>query len=230
MILHKSIFITGTGTDVGKTYIAAGICFQLASRLLDKKLSYIKPIATGVDTLNEDFEFIKKELASLNNFHCSSILEYIEPASPYISALAENKVIDYSQILKETNSLISQNDLSVIEGAGGLMVPITENKMMIDLMSDLKLPVIVVAHFDLGTVNHTLLTLDKLQEKDIPILGVVLNQPNQGDRELFSCAVKSNAHEIERVSGLEVLGQMEYDEDFESNNFKCIAEKILEQC
>ncbi len=153
-----SVFITGTGTDVGKTTISAWLC-------LHTNATYWKPIQTGscIDTA------VIKQLTNSQTLKESYRLH--APLSPHAAAEAEGIVIEMKQLLEPTlNSLI-------IEGSGGILSPINRDLTMLDLIKALNIPVLVVAVSTLGTINHTCLTLEVLRLHHIPILGVIMNGP-----------------------------------------------------
>ncbi|GHM58205.1 MAG: hypothetical protein sL5_03930 [Candidatus Mesenet longicola] len=156
------IFITGTDTNVGKTLISSWICLHTG-------YSYFKPIQTGAD---KDSDVVSK-LANSNIYEESYI--YKSPLSPHLAASLENDSIDISRI-----NLPKERNL-IVEGAGGILVPINETTFMVDLIKKLNIPVILVARSTLGTINHTLLSLEALRARSVSILGVILNGPHNQD-------------------------------------------------
>ncbi|XGA08047.1 MAG: dethiobiotin synthase [Wolbachia endosymbiont of Xenopsylla cheopis] len=154
------IFITGTDTNVGKTLISSWICLHTG-------YSYFKPIQTGAD---KDSDVV---IANSNIYEESYI--YKSPLSPHLAASLENDSIDISRI-----NLPKERNL-IVEGAGGILVPINETTFMIDLIKKLNIPVILVARSTLGTINHTLLSLEALRARSVSILGVILNGPHNQD-------------------------------------------------
>lgn len=154
----KKYFITGTDTNIGKTYISKIICENF-------NFSYYKPIQTGFEE-GKDVDFVKK------NSNIKVYEDYIFklPASPYIAK--GNEFIDKNLILKRVKNI---NENLIIEGAGGLMVPIEESYTMLNLIKDLNISVILVAKNQLGEVNKTLLTIKVLDLYKIKIQFVVLN-------------------------------------------------------
>ncbi len=152
------LFITGTGTNIGKTLICSWL-------LAHTNYSYFKPIQTG-NTGGTDSETI----ASLPKAKIyPEIYSFKLPVSPHLAALEENSYIDLAKITLPNNS-----DL-IIEGAGGLLVPINDKYFIIDLIKHLNVPVILVASSELGTINHTLLSIAALRDRNIDILGVILS-------------------------------------------------------
>ena len=172
-----NIFITGTDTDVGKTIVSGWICMHSNAK-------YWKPIQTG----DESDSKIIQDLSPL-----SEILreKYVlnAPLSPYDSAILENKKINSDNFLKNVP------DKTVIEGAGGILVPISKNFYMADLIKLTNSKVIIVAKSKLGFLNHIFLTVNELKSRNIEILGIVINWD-----------VENNLIEtIEKFSGIRVL-------------------------
>lgn len=157
-------FITGTDTNVGKTVISSWLCLHL-------KATYFKPIQTGLSE-GSDSAFVS---ACANVPIHPEVFAYQAPVSPHLAARLENRPINLDKIkLPEAPRLI-------LEGAGGVFVPLNEKALMVDLIEQLQLPVLLVSRTTLGTLNHTLLSLYALQERKIAIAGVILNGPPQND-------------------------------------------------
>lgn len=180
----RGVFITGTDTDVGKTLVSAWLAHNW-------KADYWKPIQTGLVEGTDSITVAR--LAPLVTIHPPAI-ELQAPLSPHEAAQREKTRIDLSAITLP----ITERAL-VVEGAGGVMVPINELALMVDLMARLNLPVLVVARSGLGTINHTLMTLEILRRRHIPILGVVMN----GQRNL------ANRQAIEHYGGVPVLAEIQ---------------------
>ncbi len=152
------IFVTGTDTDVGKTTISSWLCLHTG-------YSYFKPIQTG-SILGTDSHQISN-LTNANVYKENFV--YKRPLSPHLAASLENDSINIDRIsLPKTHNLI-------IEGAGGVLVPINKTTLMVDLIKKFATPTILVARTTLGTINHTLLSLEALHARNVPILGVILN-------------------------------------------------------
>jgi dethiobiotin synthetase len=155
--LGNGYFVSGIGTDVGKTIISTMLSIYFDAY-------YWKPIQTGVDL---DAEFVNKYIAKDKIIDTQINLKL--PAAPYIAALEEKKII----LLEEIN--IPETSPIIIEGAGGILVPINEQHSILDLIIKFNLPLILVASNYLGYINHTLLTLEFLKEKGIKIAALVIN-------------------------------------------------------
>lgn len=161
--MNKGYFITGTDTGVGKTLVAAILTFVL-------KGCYWKPIQSGVQDDLPDLEQVKK-LTALPPDHFFPSRYLLQAAlSPDQAAALEQVTLDLDQCVPpQTDKTL------VVEGAGGIHVPINERENMLDLMQKLALPVVIVARGTLGTINHTLLTIEGLRQRGLPIQGVVFN-------------------------------------------------------
>jgi len=155
------VFIVGTDTDVGKTFVSSWLTHHLP-------LTYWKPIQSGTDiNVPDDFAFVAKmaKIAPIK-----PVYSFAAPLSPHLASALENVEIQTEKLkIPEVKNLI-------IEGAGGIFVPLTNTLTLLDWMSMHKLPTLIVARDHLGTINHTCLTIEALRNRNIPVLGVVLNQ------------------------------------------------------
>ena len=196
--MAKGLFITGTDTDVGKTVVSCGIVALLKS--WGVKVGAMKPIATG----NRDDAKRLKEAAGMDDS-----LELINPQffkaplAPAVSAALEGRIVDTEMIYKAYWLLQKKYDIVIVEGVGGVKVPISESTYVIDLMQALRLPVMVVARAGLGTLNQTLLTLDALVAGELSPFGVLLNG-NQGK----TLAEKTNAEVLQDYTLMDVFGAL----------------------
>ncbi|EUK18794.1 dethiobiotin synthase [Commensalibacter papalotli (ex Servin-Garciduenas et al. 2014)] len=170
----KGFFVTGTDTDVGKSFVSACL-----TKVLNAK--YWKPIQTGLNCDQGDTKTVQ-QLAMLSDQQViTPLIELQEPFSPEEAAERENIILDIEQL---DLSLSFHDQPYIVEGAGGALVPIAEYQFMIQLMKKINLPVIIVARTELGTLNHTLLTLEVIRKYHIPIAGVILNgKPNPANKE-----------------------------------------------
>ncbi|MGL5655850.1 MAG: dethiobiotin synthase [Fusobacteriaceae bacterium] len=179
-MLMKSFFILGTDTDIGKTYISS----LLYKGLRKYGCSYYKPVQSGaLNNKSPDVEF----LCNFNNIPydntlCGYKFEY--EVSPHLASEKENRTIDKSIILKkiDENKNKSKNKFNIVEGAGGIFVPLIRGKYYnFDLIKDASLPVILVCSTKVGSINHTMLTLEFLKKEKIDVHGLVFN--NYTDKE-----------------------------------------------
>lgn len=152
------VFITGTDTNVGKTIVCSWLALHTGH-------TYFKPIQCGIYP-STDSETVK-EITGRNIF--KETFCFKNPLSPHLASKLQNIEIDINAI-----KLPYANDL-IIEGAGGLLVPIDKTTLVVDLISLFSLPVILVARSSLGTINHTLLSIEALRHRKIPLLGVIMN-------------------------------------------------------
>jgi dethiobiotin synthetase len=159
----KNFFITGTDTDIGKTLVAA--ILTLAARGC-----YWKPIQSGTSHSLSDQEQIKQWTGLPDNHFFNSCYSFKAPLSPDQAAHLENTQIDLS-----TCQTPNTSQTLIVEGAGGVLVPLNPRNQMVDLIKKVGLPVILVARGTLGTINHTLLSIEALRYRQIPIHGVVFN-------------------------------------------------------
>lgn len=159
-----SYFITGSGTDVGKTVISAIIAEALHA-------DYWKPVQAGYED-GTDSEWLKEMLTNKTSVVHNEIYRLKLPASPHIAAYEEGIKISLTKIVDEQP--ITNNTL-IIEGAGGIMVPLNENEFVIDLIKKLNATVIIVSKNYLGSINHSLLTAKVLTENKINVLGWIFN-------------------------------------------------------
>lgn len=166
----NSYFITGIGTDVGKT-IASSILVE------SLKADYWKPIQAGNIHSGDAFE-VNKLISNSNSKILKSIFELTTPASPHISAEIDQIEINLDKIQnpKISNKLI-------IEGAGGILVPLNRKQTVLDLIQHLETPVILVSKNYLGGINHTLMSIEVLKSKNIPIKGIIYNEGEHPENE-----------------------------------------------
>ena len=185
----KGFFITGTDTGVGKTFFAS---------ILMKKYNfdYWKPIQTGKFTENDTL-YIKKKLGIKNTRFHKPIYIFKKPLSPHLASRYEKISISIKKI-KKPNTIKPL----IIEGAGGVLVPLNKKNLIIDLIKKFRLPVIIVSKSILGTINHTLMTLEILKKNKIKVFGVVLNNVKNKKEG------NDNAKSIETFGKIKVLTQI----------------------
>jgi len=206
IIRGKGLFITGTDTGVGKTYIASGIAAEL--KKCGVNVGVMKPAETGCrmhadrlvprDALRLMRSACVKDPLSLVNPY-----RFRRPLAPAVAAELERKTIDPSKIINAFQLLSNRHDLMIVEGAGGIMVPLSGTYTYLDLAKKLGLPVLIVARPGLGTINHTMLTIAALRGRKIEIAGVVINYAQDVKSGL---AEKTNPVVIEKISGIRIVG------------------------
>ncbi|KHC70805.1 dethiobiotin synthase [Candida albicans SC5314] len=195
----RAVFITGTDTDVGKTFISA-----LLTKAWDA--NYWKPIQTGLESCQGDTETVQKLTNLSEDRFERPQIELNIPLSPWRAAIKENKPqTKVNEIAIPAKFLNSSRPL-IIEGAGGLYVPINETEITTDLILHFDIPVILVARSGLGTINHTLLSLEHLKNRGIHKVYVVMNGPINTD----------NAEAIKRFSkGIKIIANIPHSKSNE---------------
>ncbi len=206
----KGIFVTGTDTEIGKTVIAGGLAAKL--KQTGANVGVMKPISTGDMT---DAEYLKHAAQVDDPLDMINPVSLCHPLAPSVSANIEGKLVDMSQISKAYSILKQKYDYLIVEGVGGIAVPINDDKLVVDLIKYLGLPIIIVANAGLGTINHTMLTVEYARQHQITILGIVLNLFQS---EKASLAELTNPIEIERVTQIPVLGVVPFDEQIDTPN------------
>lgn len=166
-----SLAVLGTDTGVGKTVVTAGLTGWLRSEAVEARA--IKPVQTGFPP-DDDAAFVA---AACGDEEASICFERLEPPlAPAVAAEQVGMSLDYADLLARCEGAIADAEYAILEGVGGLRVPLAEGKEIVDLVADLGLPALVVARSDLGTINHTALTVGALENREIPVRGVVLNE------------------------------------------------------
>jgi len=201
---NRTIFITATDTGVGKTVVT--LCLATLLRARGRTVGIMKPVqCAGHDA---------KLLKAINPFYAP------EPLSPHLAFRRAKIKFDQSKIQECLKKLQQDHDIVLVEGAGGLMVPITDDYYNADLIKDLKAEVIIVARLGLGTINHTLLTINELKKRKLKILGIIFCQTKPGKKSLPEL---TNPQEIEKLSGVKMLGIIPYLKSFKERY-------LLDQC
>lgn len=229
--MHSTLFISGTDTGIGKTLITG----LLAHFLQETGLSVItqKWVQTGysenISDIKEHLLLMKKNPEEFTPY-MSLMMPYCFqfPGSPHLAAALEKKTIDLAVIESSLTKLKKHFNSIIIEGSGGLFVPINSQKTYIDLIKLFSLPVILVVGNKLGAINQALLSIDALAHRKIPILGLIFNTQSPNESELI---LNDNPKIIETISEIPILGTLPYSKDINmlSNYFQPIGEKILIQ-
>ena len=193
------LFVTATDTGVGKTVVTAGLALALAAR--GHSVGVAKPVQSGAraDDPAGDAMLLKRWVGLAEAPGELAPASFAEPLAPLAAARLEGRTVDREQVVERVRALAARYELLLVEGAGGLMVPVGETWTVADLALDLGYPLLVVARPGLGTVNHTTLTVLVARQLGLDPAGVVLN----GDDSSRSM----NAALIERLAGVPVVGQ-----------------------
>jgi dethiobiotin synthetase len=211
-IVIKGIFITGTDTGVGKTYIAAGIAAALRKRSVD--VGVMKPAETGCRIRNgrlapSDALSLKSAACVKDPLSLINPYRFKQPLAPAVAAESEGKTIDPKKILSAYRDLSQLHEVMIVEGAGGILVPLTYDYTYLDLVRALKLPVVVVARPSLGTINHTLLTIEALLQSGATVAGIVINYAERGKS---GSAERTSPRVIEKMANLRILAIVKHGE------------------
>jgi adenosylmethionine---8-amino-7-oxononanoate aminotransferase len=202
---QRGIFITGTDTGVGKTVVCAVLGTLLQRRGFD--VGIMKPVQCG----GQDAIFLKKILGVADPLDIVNPYLAKEPLSPHLAFGRQKVLINPAEIRLRFAKLCSQHDLVLVEGAGGLCVPLNDDYLIADLIKDLGLGLIIVARLGLGTINHTLLTVQQARARGINVLGVVFNE---GKPQVHGLAEKTNPKAIQDFGKVEILGTVPFLKNF----------------
>lgn len=206
----NGIFITGTDTGIGKTIVAGGIVAYLKESGVN--IGVMKPISSGG---TEDAEFLK-QIANLDDpLSLINPIALKNPLAPSVAAELEGIEIDLSSIEKVYNQLKNKYDLLVVEGVGGIAVPLFKDILVTHLIRQLNLPIIIVGHLGLGTINHTMLSVAFAKQANLQILGIILNSTHNYTPGL---AEQTNPDEIERTTKIPVIGILPYQKEIDLQN------------
>ena len=200
----KGIFITGTDTGVGKTLVAVGIAASLRESGID--VGVMKPIETGFRLSSSDAAFLKRAAGVSDSLESISPYRLKHPLSPFAAAQFEKVSIRIEKIKRAYQRLSKEHQAIVVEGAGGLLVPITRKTTMADLAIRLKLPLLIVSRTGLGTLNHTLLTVEGARRRGIRVVGVIFNHLVQK----MGSAERTNPSIIRYFIDAPILGEIPY--------------------
>ena len=202
----KSIFITGTDTDVGKTYITAGLAVTLRKMGID--IGVMKPFAAGNAQKNgfksEDVEILSKSAQVTDPENLVNPQFFPISASPYTAWKKLKIKPKIPTILKSFKKLSHLHEMLLIEGMGGVMTPILKDYYIANLIKEMKIPTIIVTRSKVGTVNHTIMTVKFCEKFKIPIKGIIINNFDKG------YPVKQLKNDLEGLTGVKVLGSIPF--------------------
>lgn len=204
-------FIAGTDTGVGKTLVAGLVARELANEGLNVVTQ--KWVQTGCTGMSEDvLEHLAIMGQSLGDYEgfVQDMSPYVFPmaASPHLASKKHSMLVDTDKIIYAYKRLNKKYDAVVVEGAGGVMVPINEDLLMIDLVRMLDIPVILVAANKLGAINHTILSIETIRDKGLELVGVVFNQVDKNEDETI---LNDNPRIIQKFTGVSILVNIRYN-------------------
>jgi len=226
--LRKGIFITGTDTGVGKTFISGALASALRGRGMN--IGVMKPIESGCKRLQgslvpADALFLKELSGSNDDIDLINPYRLEHPLAPGTAAEMEGVKIDLKKIEEAYDRMGKNHDLMLVEGAGGLLVPLGDALLIADLIKSLRIPALVIARSSLGTINHTLLTLRSAEASGIEVLGVIINHvtPHVG------LAEETCAGSIKKFTSIPILGVFPFVEDTQKKNKEYLRD-LAERC
>lgn len=218
--MEKGVFVTGSDTGVGKTVIAGAIAAAMKAHGLD--VGVMKPVASGAKEIegklvSEDAVYLKKIIDSTDDDDLVNPIRLKQPIAPTIAASKAGVPIDIDKIWKAYEELTNKHDFVVVEGIGGLMVPIDETMLVADMVLKMDLALVIVSRDYLGTINHTLLTVEYARSRNLRIKGIVINMLKNGD---------DFVREIEKYSSVPILGTIPFKENVSVED--CVYGDIVE--
>lgn len=197
----NAIFITATDTHVGKTVATYALGTMFKARGYD--IGVMKPVQCG----GNDARFLKTRLNIADGMDLINPCYAKEPLSPHLAFKRAGKNVDIKKIKKAFELLCQKHDVVLVEGAGGLMAPLRQNYFNADLVRDLNIPIIIVSRLGLGTINHTVLTVNQAKAYGLKIDGIIFSDINPKSKSL---AERTNPREIEKITKVKVLGIIPY--------------------
>jgi dethiobiotin synthetase len=202
----KTVFVAGTDTGVGKTFF----CAHLLKYLLNQGIvaGYQKWVSTGDAEQPADLDFCIRtagpgvDAADIDN---QVPFRFPFPASPHLAAELAGREVNAEAIVRAFKTMAAKYELLLVEGVGGLLVPLRRDLLLIDLLARLRPPVLLVAKSGLGTLNHTLLSLETLRRRNIPVIGVVFSDPPDPGDEIL---IADNMKTIAELGAIRVFGRL----------------------
>jgi len=220
----QPLLITGTNTDIGKTYVSCGIAREMKNRGID--VGVFKPFCSGS---REDAELLIEASECGDDVETVNPIYFEKPLAPYHAAKLNGKTtFDISKCFENFNILKQKHELLIVEGAGGILVPICEINgeiySFLDFFSDLAGKVIIVASRDLGTINHSWLSVKICKEKGLDVMGIIFNDTKSSEKiEPYL----SNPEIIEKCAKTTNLGEVDFNPELKTDVWKNIVDKIL---
>ena len=228
---YKNIFITSTGTNIGKTYCTV----EILKEMLHRKVLFnaYKPILSGFNISNikdsDSYKILKTNNKEPKIEDIKEISPWLfeKPIAPSIAAKKENKSLKYNDVLEWCLKKSDNNIINIFEGAGGLLVPIEKIKTLLDLMKDLNSKVVLVVGNYLGSVSHTLSAIQNLQHANLQIINIIINKNINNDdidiKDTESLLRSSINKEI-------IIRKVNYGDKYKSISLKKITEDIISSC
>lgn len=202
----NGLFVTGTDTGVGKTMVTAAIAAVLRAEGLN--VGVWKPVQSGarIGSGMTDAEKLVQLTGIDERPEAVAPFTFESPVTPMLAAKQSGVTLSLKELIEASAPLVKRYEALIVEGAGGVAVPLTDDALMADFISELRMPALIVARSCLGTINHTLLTASYLRQRGVPIIGVIMNDIKLTE-PVDDPSIASNAELIERYGGLKVLGR-----------------------
>jgi dethiobiotin synthetase len=218
--MEKGVFVTGSDTGVGKTVVAGAIAAAIKAQGMD--VGVMKPISTGAREIDgrlvsEDARYLKEIIGSTDDDELINPIRLKPALAPTMAAAESGVTIDMDKVWKAFEELKGKHEFIVIEGIGGLMVPVDDKLLVADMALKMDLALVVASKHSLGTINHTLLTVECAKSRNLRVKGIVINMLKDG---------KDFAGEIEKYSSVPILGTIPFKEDVSVEN--CTFGDIVE--
>lgn len=213
----KNIFITGTDTGAGKSVFSSILALAFYNQ--GKKVCISKPIQTG---FLKDSDTLKKLTG--NKIPIFNIYSFSLPAAPVVSAEHENKKIEIKKVISDIKKLEKEFDCVIVEGIGGIAVPIIDNYLVADLIKDLNYPVVIVSRPSLGTINHTVLTIEFTKQKRLNLLGFVISPY---DETLNDPVIKTAPDIISKLTQVQCLMKVPKIKELSFKSINSISQAIV---
>jgi len=221
----KPLFITATDTDIGKTYVCAGLAHSLKKLGID--VGIMKPFACGV---KQKTGFSSNDLTILSNAAMVNDAEELLnpfffpiPASPYTAAKNFGVKIDIDYLMKCFRKLDKIHDVMLVEGIGGIMTPILKDYAIIDLIKDLEANTIIVTSSKIGTINHTIMTCNMCKNMKIPVKGLIIN-----NFDSTGYPVSDLERDLNALTDLPVLCSLPHMQKFNLNDYAKMIENKMD--
>ncbi|WP_088105828.1 dethiobiotin synthase [Halalkalibacter urbisdiaboli] len=220
----RGVFVTGTDTDVGKTVISSGIAAVLKEQGID--VGVFKPMLSGIkrEEPESDTYWLKRMSETSLTLEEITPFQFNAPLAPGVAQELEGTNIELEQIMKHWECIRYKHEFFIAEGAGGISVPLGKDFVVGDVIKALKLPVVIVARPNLGTINHTCLTVEYGKKIGLSIHGIIIN----GISETPDLAEKTSPRVIEDMCGVPVLGVTPKMQNLNAENRKRLVEKYVD--
>lgn len=207
----RGVFVTGTDTGVGKTVIAAALAAWCRGQGMD--VGVMKPVATGLRRMgrrwiSDDTRRLATAAGTDDAWSLITPVRYRAPLAPSVAARRVGRPVSLRAIQAAFRVLRRRHEVLIVEGIGGALVPLTRRVMTADLACALRLPALIIARAGLGTINHTLLTVEALRRRRVPIIGIILNA--ESSRAASSLAGRTNPAALRRLLRVPIFGPVPF--------------------